>query len=178
MNIFDLLVNQNTQNSYEYNVIIMALLIVQLAIDFILLTRNGQIKGKYSQRSIFDFHLFFLSLIHSNSLCFLLLIIEKYWQLELAAIKATFNNKGEGKRSKSSNLQAKSMPNYLNKKQEKQMLLRKLQFDIVSSYYNWYLLLVAIKLISVIAAISKFWSILSSDVIFTGPGAYLPNSVN
>lgn len=147
MNIFDLLVNQNTQNSYEYNVIIMALLIVQLAIDFILLTRNGQIK-------------------------------EKYWQLELAAIKATFNNKGEGKRSKSSNLQAKSMPNYLNKKQEKQMLLRKLQFDIVSSYYNWYLLLVAIKLISVIAAISKFWSILSSDVIFTGPGAYLPNSVN
>jgi len=87
MNIFDLLVNQNTQNSYEYNMIIMALLIVQLAIDFIILTRNGQIK-------------------------------EKYWQLELLAIKATFN-KGEGKRSKSSNLQAKSMPNYLNKKQEK-----------------------------------------------------------
>jgi hypothetical protein len=49
----------------------MTLLFVQLAIDFIILTKNGQIK-------------------------------EKYWKLELLAIKATFN-KGEGKRSKSSN---------------------------------------------------------------------------
>jgi hypothetical protein len=49
------------------------------------------------------------------------------------------------------------------------MILRKFQFDIVSSYYNWYLLLVALKFISVIATISKFCSILSSDVIFSAP---------
>jgi hypothetical protein len=65
----------------------MTLLIVQLAIDFIILSKNGQIK-------------------------------EKYWQLELLAIKATFN-KQEGKRSKNSNLHSKLMPNNLNKKQEK-----------------------------------------------------------
>jgi len=60
MNIFDLLVNQNTQNSYEYNMIIMALLIVQLAIDFIILTRNGQIKGKYMHNARFS------TFIHSS----------------------------------------------------------------------------------------------------------------
>lgn len=67
--------------------IIMALLLVQIALEFIILSKNGLIK-------------------------------EKYWQLELVAIKATYN-KGEGKRSKSSSLQSKSTPNYLNKKHEK-----------------------------------------------------------
>ena len=40
------------------------------------------------------------------------------------------------------------------------MVLRKYQYDIVVSYYNWYLVLIAVKLLSVVAAITKFNSIM------------------
>lgn len=48
------------------------------------------------------------------------------------------------------------------------MILRKFQYDIVSSYYYWYLMLITFKLISIIAILSKFWSIIPTESILVG----------
>ena len=117
-------------------------------------------KGKGS----FKNHNLMLNFIVINAISEVVLIVQnrklksKYWEQEVIAIKRAYNQ-GGGIRSRNlsntpdgSNVKLiKSM----NKKQEKQIILRKLQLELVTDYLKWVSILTIFKIMVLCLYVNK-----------------------
>jgi len=114
-----------------------------------------------------------------------------YWEQELLAIKQAYQSTEGGirsKRMKSATLRHSSLANAnttkaaivlagscgLSRKQEKQMILRKLQFDLVRTYSCWCLGLMMLKIMLALSCLFANWSF---DKMAALPMKELPKAI-